>query len=120
LEAADEAVSGKPSNVGFRPVTPLAYATLPPGEKANSPHWMQLRIADDTPRVDADDFRDELKLSGYPGNRLSWSISVAPNTTGGDKSGAAWQRIGMIVLNRDAVSGGCDAKLHFAHPQLSK
>jgi hypothetical protein len=34
----------------------------------------------------------------------------------GDKSGATWQRIGMVELDRDAVSTGCDAKLHFAPP----
>jgi hypothetical protein len=67
----------------------------------------------DVSRVDADDFRDELRLANYP-DGLRFDVWVADR---GTRDGAKdWHRIGVIEITDDAVSASCDHRLHFAHP----
>ena len=112
---ADRELSGGEPRLHYRPLYPIAELGLDAGQAPVTPMWMQLRIAEGTPRIDADDFRDELRLSHYPGHRLQWEIRVAAAHPDG-KSDAAWRRIGEIVVTEDAASRSCDARLHFAHP----
>ena len=81
------------------------------------PKWLRLRIAENTPRVDADYFREELRVENYPQQRLVWQIDVADDTKGG-KSNALWKNIGKLLLNTSVTSNTCDDRLHFAHPIL--
>ncbi|NIW86348.1 MAG: hypothetical protein GWN09_07080 [Gammaproteobacteria bacterium] len=119
LKAAEAAVTGGRTDIDYRPLTPLASAGLPAGPGPVAPRWLRLRVAAETPRVDADDFRDELRLNGYPGGVLAWEIEVADGTPGA-KATAEWRQLGELLLTEDFLSVGCDARLHFAHPRLEE
>ena len=71
---------------------------------------IQLKVAEGTPRVDADDFRDELRLKNYGGN-LIYDIRVKmfddPN----------WSRIGRIEFTEEGLCEGCDKRIHFWIPR---
>lgn len=115
LETADKIVSKTKPDVSYRPVTHLAEHGV--DEEAVAPDWLRLRAADELPRIDKKDFRDELRVEHYPQQKLIWLIEVA---TGKDKkkSNAEWRTIGKLVLSESITSPACDQRLHFAHPLL--
>ena len=117
LSVVDRALSGKTSDVTFRPLYPISELGLSRNEVARTPRWMQLRIDTNTLRIPAADFRDELKLDHYPGQQLVWQIHVAADDSGG-KTNASWLPIGRIILTEHVISQSCDARLHFAHPRM--
>ena len=119
FKRADRELSPGGARVDYRPLYPIAELGLVADATAVSPQWMQLRIEPDTPHVDAHDFRDELRLEGYPGRVLKWQIHVAAKHPDG-KSAATWQHIGSIRLDDYVLSRSCDARLHFAHPVVRK
>jgi hypothetical protein len=96
---------------GYRQLFPVAALGLKPGDPVATPSLILFRPAEGTPRVDADDFRDELRLSNYPAHTLTYTINVRnfdePN----------WSRIGEMVFTEDAVSEGGDKRLHFWIPR---
>ena len=96
------------ANPGIRQVYQIAELGLNDSSTARSPHWMQLR-AETTTRVNAVDYRDELRLAHYPSG-LDFGVFVA------DDDGEGWTRLGQIHLDREALSDGCDHRLHFQHP----
>lgn len=101
----------------IRELYPISELGLKAGEKAVTPIWMKIEAAEGMPRVDEDDFRDELNLANYP-QGLRFSISVASEGSRfGDK---AWQKIGHIEVLETMVSDSCDHRLHFAHPRARK
>jgi hypothetical protein len=101
----------------IRELYPISELGLKAGEKAVTPIWMKIEAAEGMPRVDEDDFRDELNLANYP-QGLRFSISVASEGRRfGDK---AWQKIGHIEVQETVASDGCDHRLHFAHPRARK
>lgn len=117
LKIADKESSGGRSNLTFRPIKHAAKVDLAPGEAARAPHWMRLRIAANTPRINAGDFRDELNVDRYPDRTIIYQIEVADRGNGKKKS-ANWQSVGQLRLNESITSYACDARLHFAHPRL--
>ena len=73
---------------------------------------MQIKIeASDTKKVDAKDFRDELKIKDA--EKFVFNIFVANKIVDEEKS---WQKIGTITLDKSVVSTSCDHRLHFHHP----
>jgi hypothetical protein len=101
----------------IRELYPISELGLKAGEKAVTPIWMKIEAAEGMPRVDEDDFRDEVNLANYP-QGLRFSISVASQGSRfGDK---AWQKIGHIEVQETVVSDSCDHRLHFAHPRARK
>jgi len=82
------------------------------GEANNivTPKWMKVE-AKTGQKVDALDFRDELRINS---NKLVFNISVASNKTQGKKN---WKQIGTISLDTSVVSTSCDHRLHFHHPK---
>ncbi len=115
MKAVDSELSPGGPNLSYRPVSHLSIDA--DVETAIYPKWLRLRIAENTPRVDADDFREELRVENYPQQRLVWQIDVADYTKGG-KSNALWKNIGKLLLNTSVTSNTCDDRLHFAHPIL--
>lgn len=139
FKAADKSLSSTGPQVGFRPVTHLAEykstqpvaisdqglqkSVVEPAQVVVSPRWLRLTPEANGPRVDQDDFRDELNLENYPNQTLSWSIDVATATnhdgeTKNKKSKAQWETIGKLTFNESVTSAVCDQQLHFAHPKL--
>lgn len=114
LERADSELSGR-SQVNFRPITQLAARGR--ADAIVSPHWLRLTVAEDTPRIDRDDFRDELQLAAYPNELLRYRVAVAAFQERG-KEAAKWQTIGSLELYESVTSPACDNQLHFAHPLL--
>ena len=117
LKSADRAFGAAPPDPTYRPLYPLAEAGPRAGAPGSAPRWMQLTVEPGTPRVDQPDFRDELRLSGYPDGRLRFVVRVADDAEGG-KQAARWERIGVVEFTEDVASPGCDGRLHFAHPPL--
>ncbi len=126
---ADKEISQQKPDVGFRPVSHLAEINSRgkriTDEKIISPRWLRLRPSDEAPRVDKDDFRDELRLDHYPKEQLIWTIEVGTvedvnNNKKPQKSKAHWQMIGRLVLNESVTSATCDQRLHFSHPTLQQ
>jgi hypothetical protein len=99
------------SRPGWRQLYPISSLGLETGDRVATPDLMLLRVVENTPRIDADDFRDELKLSNYPGHRLVFAICVR------DFDESDWARIGELVFTEDAISVGGDKRIHFWIPR---
>src|SRR5207244_730684 len=94
-----------------RQLYPIAELGEADPSRAVSPRWMLITGAADVARVDAKDFRDELRLANYPAG-LRFDIRTADvGTRIGPK---AWQTIGTIEITSDALSDSCDHRLHFS------
>lgn len=116
LEQADREQSNGQADAGFRPVSHLAkYGE---DELVIAPRWLRINAAEDTPRVDFDDFRDELRLENYPANKISWKVEAAASAEG--KSRANWSHIGYMEFSKSVSSSACDRRLHFKHPVLQQ
>jgi hypothetical protein len=99
----------------IRQLYPIAELGEADPTAAVAPRWMMITGADDVPRVDADDFRDELRLDRYPGG-LRFQIRVADvGTRLGPKD---WKTIGTIEVADAVASESCDHRLHFSHPRF--
>jgi hypothetical protein len=92
---------------GWRQLYPISTLGEPFDAQVRTPDLLMLKVADDTPRVDADDFRDELRLERYPGGKLTYSILIK------DFADTDWQRIGTLEFDDYAIAEGGDKRLHF-------
>lgn len=98
----------------YLPLMHIATSTLADGEQDVSPYWIRFQASGGTPKIDAQDFRDELRLEHYPDGVLSFAISVA-GANAGSKSKAEWDQIGRLELTAYTISATCDTALHFKH-----
>jgi hypothetical protein len=96
---------------GYRQLYPISTLGVPAEGPVVTPDLFRLKVADGTPRINAADFRDELRLHNYPGGRLVYTIDVR-NFDEPD-----WTRLGAIELTEDAVSEGGDKRIHFWIPR---
>lgn len=96
---------------GYRQLFPISTLGVDPGESVVTPDLLLLRPAAGTPRVDARDFRDEIRIRHYPGGRLVYDILVK------DFGDADWMRLGSLTFTEDTVSEGSDKRLHFWIPR---
>jgi hypothetical protein len=96
---------------GFRQVFPISTLGVEPGSKVVTPDLFMLRVAEDTPKIDAEDFRDELRLEKYPNNTLVYTINVK------NFDEKEWTQLGVIELNDYAICEGCDKRIHFWIPR---
>jgi hypothetical protein len=95
---------------GFRQLHPISTFGVPRGEKVVTPDLMILTVAPGTPRINADDFRDELRLENYPDHKLVYDIKVK------NFPDERWTRIGSLTFTEAVVSEGGDKRLHFWIP----
>lgn len=116
LERADGLISYNKPSVRYRPVTHLAEY----GHSSTvvAPRWLRLRPVATLPRINRQDFRDELRIEHYPRGQLQWDIDVAPDSDSHNKSTAQWTTIGKLILTDSVTSAACDNRLHFTHPPL--
>ena len=119
LKAADSEISPAGPDLAFRPITHLAKWPDNNTNQIRSPKWLRIRVAEDTPLNEEDDFRDGLTLLHYPNQQLIWDIEVADDHMRG-KSFAEWKTLGRLILNESIISKSCDAQLHFVHPILEE
>lgn len=105
------AFSSADSNPGIRPLYQIAELGMENPGLARTPHWMMIKA--DTTRLNSipADFRDELRLRNYPGERLEFGVYTS------EKGDTEWARLGTIELTEEALSDGCDHRLHFNHPR---
>ena len=86
------------------------------GEKNHAniitPKWMKVE-AKTGQTVNAEDFRDELRIA--PHKKLIFHISVASAEDSQGKK--VWETIGTITFDTSVVSTSCDHQLHFHHPK---
>lgn len=97
-------------NPGIRQVYEISQLGEVRKENAITPRWMKIQ-AKPGQTVEADDFRDELKITDN--EALVFSISVSSEKNNDQK---IWEKIGAITLDASVVSGSCDHRLHFHHP----
>jgi hypothetical protein len=119
LKRADREASEAGPALTYRPLTQLAEAGSDAARSLNMPRWVRLRVTPETPRVDADDFRDELDLSRYPQGRLVYLADAGEAGPEADKAQARWRPLARLTLTDSVVSASCDQRLHFAHPVLN-
>jgi hypothetical protein len=96
---------------GYRQLYPISTLGLKPGESPVTPDLMMLKVAEGTPRIDARDFRNEIRLAQYPNRKLVYAIYVR------NFDEPAWTRLGVLELTEDVVSEGSDKRLHFWIPR---
>jgi hypothetical protein len=96
---------------GLRLLHPISTLGLPRGSKVVTPDLLMLKVQEGTVKVDAGDFRDELRLKNYPNHTLVYTINVK---NFGDTN---WTQLGTIEFTEDVVSEGSDKRLHFWIPQ---
>ncbi|MGR8947730.1 MAG: hypothetical protein ACU84Q_06755 [Gammaproteobacteria bacterium] len=104
--------------IRYLPLQHVAATNIEQGRELLAPYWIRLHVAAGTPKIDADDFREELTLHHYPNGVLSYVISVAPDN-GGSKRKADWKEIGKLELTDSVISKACDTRLHFKHHGLT-
>lgn len=93
------------SHSGIRQLYEISELKEADKTKVKTPKWIKI-TAQKGQRVDAKDFRDELKINGKP---LIFDIAVASQKD-------VWTTIGTIVFDASVVSTACDHRLHFHHP----
>lgn len=96
---------------GYRQLFPISTLGLKPGDPVVTPDLLQLFPAAGTQRVDAKDFRDEIRVSRYPGGKLVYDIRVK------NFDEMEWTRLGSMTFTEDTVSEGSDKRLHFWIPR---
>jgi hypothetical protein len=96
---------------GWRQLHPISTLGVPEDGYVRTPDLLKLEAADGTPRIDARDFRDELRLEHYPDNKLVYTINVK------DFEDADWTRLGTIEFGDYAIAEGGDKRLHFWIPR---
>jgi hypothetical protein len=110
-----EALKTADENPGFRPLTQIAR--LNNSGVVKQPHWLRLSTGSDIIRNDASDFRDEVKQAFLDNKIITYNIEVSDSTK--ERTGVeGWNKIGVMELDREIISYGCDRRLHFAHPKL--
>ena len=96
---------------GWRQLHPMSTLGVSRDADVVTPDLMMLKVAEGTPRIDARDFRDELRLEHYPDHRLVYTIDVK------NLDERSWTRLGAIELTEYAISAGGDKRLHFSIPR---
>ncbi len=99
------------STPGIRLLHPISTLGLAPGAKVVTPDLIMLSVHESTIKVNADDFRDELRLKNYANHTLIYVINVK------NFADTTWRRIGTIEFTEDVISEGGDKRLHFWIPQ---
>jgi hypothetical protein len=95
---------------GYRQLYPISTLGVHPGDRVKTPDLLELKVAEGTPRIDADDFRDELRLKNY-GGKLVYDMRVKMFDD------PTWSRIGGIEFTEEAICEGCDKRIHFWIPR---
>jgi hypothetical protein len=98
------------SRPGWRQLFPVSTLGVPRGGNIVTPDVMRLPPIEGTRRIDAADFRDELRLQNYPNHTLTLAIEVRRFDQ------RSWTRLGRIDFTEDAISDGGDHRLHFWIP----
>lgn len=96
---------------GYRQLFPISTLGMPRDARIVTPDLILFRVAEGTPRIDAADFRDELRLHNYPDHKLTYQILVRNFD---DKD---WMRLGVMEFTEDAISEGGDKRIHFWIPR---
>lgn len=99
------------SHSGIRQLYEISELGEGDKSKVITPKWMKIE-AQKGQGIDANDFRDELKISNN--KKIVFDISVASREMKGKKD---WQTIGTISFDDSIVSNSCDHRLHFHHPK---
>lgn len=118
LKQALEQTAADGIDLRYLPLEHVSAVGVPATQQVVSPRWLRLAVPTPVPRVNAEDFRDELRTHHYPGHQLVYELSVAADN-GGSKRSATWQTIGKLVLDESVTSATCDLKLHFRHHGFS-
>ena len=96
---------------GWRQLYPVSTLGVPADAEVRTPDLMMLEVVPGTPRVDARDFREELRLEHYPDRRLTYAIKVK------DWDDREWSRIGALEFDDYAIAEGGDKRIHFWIPR---
>jgi len=98
-------------NPSIRQLYEISYLGESKSSKVITPKWLKIEAAS-SKRVDAKDFREELKIEKK--EELVFNVFVASRVINEKKE---WLKIGKISLNESSISDSCDRRLHFHHPK---
>jgi hypothetical protein len=104
-----------PTLIAVRQLYPISELGESDPAKVKTPRWMRIMGSPETPRVVADDFRDELRVGNFLPGTLRFDIAVSD--VGSRLGPRVWTTIGYIELDEDALTASCDHRLHFSHPK---
>lgn len=96
---------------GYRQLFPISTLGVKPGEPVVTPDLLLLKVDERMPKIDAKDFRDEIRLSHYPDHTLIYGIHVK------NFEDDQWVRLGSLEFTEDVISEGSDKRLHFWIPR---
>lgn len=96
---------------GYRQLFPISTLGVEPGAPVVTPDLLMLKVANDTVKIDAADFRDELRLERYPNHKIVYWIHVK------NFDEKEWTKLGTIELTDYALCQGCDQQTHFWIPR---
>lgn len=105
------AFSDADKNPNQRQLYEVSYLGEDKNKNIITPRWMKVE-AGTSKRVDAVDFRDELKLQGKEKHTFNIFVSSLMK-----KKKKQWKKIGTISLDTSISSKSCDHRLHFHHPK---
>jgi len=105
------AFSSADKNSNIRQLYEISYLGEDKNKKIITPRWMKV-VSATKDRVDAVDFRDELKLQ--KNQKHKFNIYVSSTKV---KDVIKWEKIGNILLDISATTKSCDHRLHFHHPK---
>ncbi len=96
---------------GYRQLFPISMLGQAPGDPVVTPDLIKFRIAPGMPRINARDFRDELRLEHYPDSSLRYLITVK------NFDETEWTTLGEIAFTKYAIGEGGDKRIHFWIPR---
>ena len=99
-------------NPAIRQLYEISYLGEPKSAKIITPKWLKIEAADEK-RVDAKDFREELRIDNS--ENLVFNVFVASRLNNEKKE---WLRVGSITFDASVTSSSCDRRLHFHHPKF--
>lgn len=114
LQRADKMTGAITPELNYRSVFSLAELNNN-SPQIVSPTWVKI-VPKTRHRENQDDFRDEMSVDRYPGNKIEYTLHVATGDKD-EKDKAAWKEVGLLILERSVVSKSCDINLHFPHPR---
>jgi hypothetical protein len=106
-------------NPGYRPVDHITQVDTRGQNvaKHRAPKWMALRPSATNKPSKASDFRTELQQSALQ-QPLVYEIWTSQKTSSFSEEN--YQKVGAVTLTEPTISYGCDRRLHFGHPKISK
>ncbi len=96
---------------GYRQLFTISTLGVSADSPVVTPDLIMFKVNEGTVKVNAEDFRDELRLENYPDRQIVYTINVK------NFDQEHWRQLGTIEFNDYALCAGCDKRTHFWIPR---